>query len=115
MGEPHALWTLGLILEQVGSRSWPCSCRAPGGPAQLAVNRWAIAGAFAVTLAGRGRGALVDPTPATSLSILPSTRASPTRSTGRRSARSPLITMVVVLALLVLRLRGCRFTARRSR
>ena len=89
-----------------GSRFWPCSARAPGRAAQFARHRWAIAGAFAVTLVGQAVGALVDPDARNLLSISPD--ASVAHAVDRAQEFVGAAVTIVVLSLLVLRLQGLR-------
>ena len=59
--DTHALWTLGLVSEQLWIAVLAVLLLAlPEGRRSSPLTRWAIAGAFAVTLAGQVAGALVD-------------------------------------------------------
>ena len=109
----HALWTFGLILEQLWIALLAMLLLAlPEGRPSAPVTRWAIAGAFAVTLAGQAVGALVDPDARNLLSIAPD--ASVAHVVDRAQEFVGAVVAIVVLLLLVLRLRGLRFAARRS-
>ena len=110
---PHALWTLGLILEQL----WIALLAMlliglPEGRPSSPVNRWAVTGAFAVTLAGQAAGALVDPDARNLLSVAP--HASVAHAIDRAQEIAGAAIAIVVLTLLVLRLGGLRSAARRS-
>ena len=66
------MWTLGLVLEQLWIALLAMFLLAlPEGRPSSPVTRWAIAGAFAVTLAGQAVGALVDPDARNLLSVAP--------------------------------------------
>jgi signal transduction histidine kinase len=108
-----ALWTFGLILEQV----WIVFLAAlllafPEGRPSSQVTRWAIAGAFAVTLAGQAVGALVDPDARDLLSIAPN--AAVAHAVDRAQELAGVAVALVVLMLLLRRLRELRGAARRS-
>jgi hypothetical protein len=85
--DSHALWTLGLVVEQLWIAVLAVLLLAlPEGRRSSPVTRWAIAGTFAVTLVGRLPGHWWSRTRATCCRSRP-TRAPPTQSTARRSSR----------------------------
>lgn len=109
----HALWTLGLILEQ----SWIAVLAAlllavPEGRPGSAVTRWAVAGVFLVTLAGQAVGALVEPDARNLLSVAPN--AGVAHAVDRTQEIAGVAVALVVLMLLLRGLRELRGAARRS-
>jgi signal transduction histidine kinase len=108
----HALWTLGLILEQLWIAFLAALVLAfPEGRSSWPV-RWAIAGTFAVTLAGQALGALVDTDARDLLSVTP--HASVAHAVDRTQEIAGFALALVVLLLVLRRLFALRGAARRS-
>jgi signal transduction histidine kinase len=108
----HALWTIGLILEQL----WIAFLAAlllgfPEGRSGRPV-RWAIGGAFAVTLVGQAVGALVDPDARELLSVAP--HESVAHAVDRTQEIAGFALALVILALVLRRLLALRGAGRRS-
>ena len=111
--DSHALWTLGLVLEQLWIAVLAVLLLAlPEGRRSSPVTRWAIAGAFTVTLAGQVAGALVEPDVRDLLSVAP--HAGAAHAIDRAQEFAGVAVALVVLVLLLRRLRELRGAARRS-
>jgi signal transduction histidine kinase len=108
-----ALWTLGLLLEQLWIAFLAALLLAfPEGRSGSPVIRWAIAGTFAVTLAGQVVGALVDPDARDLLSVSP--HESIAHAVDRAQEIAGIALGLVVLLLVLRRLQALRGAARRS-
>jgi signal transduction histidine kinase len=108
-----ALWTLGLILEQL----WVAFLAAllltfPGGRSASPVVRWTIAGTLAVTLVGQAIGALVDPDARDVVSVFP--HEGITDALDRVQETAGVALAVVVLLVVLRRLHTLRGAATRS-
>ena len=111
--DTHAWWTLGLVVEQLWLAVLAVLLLAlPEGRRSSPVTRWAIAGAFTVTLAGQVAGALVEPDVRDLLSVAP--HAGAAHAIDRAQEFAGIAVALVVLVLLLRRLGELRGAARRS-
>jgi signal transduction histidine kinase len=109
----HALWSLGLILEQLWIAFLAALLLAfPEGRPSSPVTRWAIAGIFVVTLVGQAVGALVDPDARNLLSVAPDDTVA--HAVDRTQEIVGFALALVVLLLVLRRVSALRGAARRS-
>jgi signal transduction histidine kinase len=108
----HALWTLGLLLEQLWILFLAVLLLAFPEARSSRPVRWAIAGIFAVTVAGQVVGALVDPDARDLLSLAPHERVA--HSVDRTQEIAGFALALVVLLLVLRRVLALRGAARRS-
>jgi signal transduction histidine kinase len=108
----HALWTLGLILEQLWIAFLAALLLAfPEGRSSRPV-RWVMAGIIAVTLAGQAAGVVVDPDARDLLSVAP--HESVAHAVDRTQELAGFALALVVLLLVLRQLFALRGAARRS-